>query len=161
MNILRTQFNITINQLFIDVFFDCLYRQINTIHNKSRLDVLPNATNKKGITPGCVIQPPEQGPQLLRHYLKSWLDKPKTYSYRLRCLSRLFKRAVDAILLRKNIDSRASKGRDVYMSDDDYLAITDKQTEDFHWLYAHCGLAVFNVRLAHQYARGAGGVNIR
>lgn len=155
-----------LEELLADKFVSHTGPRARDTSKEYRLNILPAAATRKGVplspstintyqnflldfeahavsnTPIGIFSHPEQGPLLLRSYLKAWLEKPKTYNYRLSCLSRLFKHAVDSGLLQRNpckdIDSRGSKGRDVYMNDDDYLTITDKLATDFHEVYARC-----------------------
>jgi hypothetical protein len=87
-----------------------------------------------------IFSDPDRGLRILRAHLKAWLDQPKTYNYRLSCLSRLFGYAVEIGLISRNpcfdIERKSSKDRDVYMSDDHYIAITVKLTEMTHEVYA-------------------------
>lgn len=82
----------------------------------------------------------DDGPQIVRKYLSHWINKPKTYNYRLACLSRLFGYAVDkGMIQRSPIDAikyRKGPTRKVYLSDDHYIAITSKLTEIYSEVYA-------------------------
>lgn len=72
----------------------------------------------------------EVTPTLLRKYLSSWLDNPSHYNYQKAVLSRVMQSAIDDGLIETNpitsIVSRAVAERTVYISDDDYKAITGK-----------------------------------
>lgn len=82
----------------------------------------------------------DEGPRIVREYLSLWLQKPKTYNYRLACLSRLFSYAVDKGLLVRNpvdaIHGRTPRKREVYMTDEHYLQITGTLAEEYHEVYA-------------------------
>jgi len=82
----------------------------------------------------------EEGPRLVRTYLAEWINQPKTYNYRLACLSRLFSYAIDKGLIQRNptdpIERRTSPDREVYMTDDHFIAISSKLAELYHEVYA-------------------------
>jgi len=86
-----------------------------------------------------IFRDPDRGLSILRAHLKRWLDHPKTYNYRLSCLSRVFSYAVEIGLLPRNpcgdIERKPSADRDVYMSDEHYSAITAKLGEMFDEVY--------------------------
>jgi len=82
----------------------------------------------------------DRGLGILRAHLKDWLDHPKTYNYRLSCLSRVFRYAVDLGLLSRNpcgdIERKPAVDRDVYMTDEHFIAIKNKLTAMYHEVYA-------------------------
>lgn len=83
---------------------------------------------------------PDRGLRILREYLSAWLNHPKTFNYRLSCLSRLFVYAIDLGIIPRNpcrdIERKSSTDRDVYMTDEHYIAIKTKLTELSHEVYA-------------------------
>jgi hypothetical protein len=72
----------------------------------------------------------EVKPTLLRKYLSRWLGKPSHYNYQKAVLSRVMQSAIDDGLIETNpitaIVSRPVMERTVYISDDDYVAVTGK-----------------------------------
>jgi hypothetical protein len=82
----------------------------------------------------------DEGPRIIRAYLSKWLTKPKTYNYRLSCLSRLFEHCIDLGKLVRNpcdpIGHRRAPDRDVYMTDEHFISITTKLEEKYHEVYA-------------------------
>lgn len=92
-----------------------------------------------------------RGPGLVRKYLAPWITHPKTYNYRLSCLSRILNHAVTTNLIPRNpcvdVKRLAVRKREVYMSHEDYAAIAKKLAELFHevcaraldWLYLISG----------------------
>lgn len=90
--------------------------------------------------PVSVFDDVDEGPRIVREYLSKWINKPKTYNYRLSCLSRLFAWIVDMGKLVRNpcdpINHRTPTKREVYMTDEHYLLIRDRLTEKFGEVYA-------------------------
>lgn len=90
--------------------------------------------------PVSIFNDVDEGPRILREYLSTWLNQPKTYNYRLSILSRLFGWLIDlGKLVRNPCDSIGHKTpgtREVYMTDEHYLLIRDKMLEMFGEVYA-------------------------
>lgn len=137
---------------------------LSDIAHEYRLHQLPNSATKYGVpldlrtlktyenylknfsfapqfrVPVVVFGHPDEGPRIVREYLAHWINFPKTYNYRLSCLSRLFEYAIEKGIIQRNpttvIKRRVPKERSVYMTDEHYLAITNKLAEIHHEVYA-------------------------
>lgn len=84
----------------------------------------------------------DEGPRKIRKYLAPWIDKPKTYNYRLSCLTRFFDWLIDTGQLVRNpcgpIEHRTPVASTVgYMPDNDFISITDRLAERYHQAYAY------------------------
>lgn len=95
-----------------------------------------------GQTPVSAFADLDDGPRLVRAFLKPSLDTPSWYNTQLGVLSRLFARGVDKGDLARNpcdpVKSLHTPKREVYMPDEAYVAITGKLAEDWHEVYAKC-----------------------
>lgn len=82
---------------------------------------------------GAAIELARADAQALRALLSPWLEQPHTYNYLRAVLTRALQHAVDAGVLGTNpmrsIEPRAKPRRDAYVTDSDYVAITDGMTE--------------------------------
>lgn len=81
----------------------------------------------------------DEGARIVRQYLSAWLLKPKSYNNIKAALSKLFDHIIDLGLITQNpcqaIKNKRTEKRDVYLTDEHYLLITNKMMLE-HELYA-------------------------
>lgn len=101
----------------------------------------------------------DEGLLTLRRFLSRWLTFPNTYNYQKALLARVFDEAVAEGLLLRNpmsaISRRAVAKREVYVSDEDYAAITGQMADwearacDLVYLVSHHPCDVLSLTESH------------